>query len=211
VPHPRHEELQRLVDEVDIDGILAIVTLDDIASAWCRYHLLDEPAEDNPDWWAVDLFMTDEFLDDHQRLRDALLRLIEHAPTESVVGCIGAGPLENFVSDDDGDLRWIEANTTANEKLRVALSYVWCDGYVTEATMARLDSVAATPLARRPPRDQWRPELIAFDDASTALSEIAGEDWWSIENPTPAQTAAIEAFLAASNSLLDIADRPEPD
>jgi alkylation response protein AidB-like acyl-CoA dehydrogenase len=63
--HHRHEELQALVDDEDIDGVLRIADLDELAEAWCRYeareHWRDE--DDDPDWWAVEFFMMRSLFD----------------------------------------------------------------------------------------------------------------------------------------------------
>jgi len=79
--------------------------------------------------------------------RAALLKLLEHAP-ESLIALIGAGPLEDFISDDESDLQWLEANAATNERLRSALSMVWVWRRVTPATLSRLEAAARVPLDR---------------------------------------------------------------
>ena len=52
------ERLQQLVDDEDIDAVLALVTVEQIAEAWCRYtENGSERSFGDPDWWAVELLM----------------------------------------------------------------------------------------------------------------------------------------------------------
>jgi len=199
--------LEELIDDEDIDSLLTRVSPDDIAATWCRYHREDHPFEEDawehPDWWAVDLLLTGAVYRDSRVIREVLLKLVEHADVD-VLGSVGAGPLENFVSDDEDDLRWIEAQCAADEKFRTALSGVWCASYVSEATLVRLDAAAGVPLARPMPRDQWPPELIAVDEAEQRLIAIAGEGWGTNENPTAEQLSAQEAYFDATMRMIDV-------
>jgi hypothetical protein len=148
--HVRHEELEGLVDEGDISGVLRIASLDDVAEAWCRYtareHADDE--DDYPDWWAVEFFMMRSLVDARKVHREALLKLLEHAPDDHVIGCIGAGPLEDFVSDDADDLAWIERHAVSNPRLREALAGMWVATLVSEDTLRWLDHAAGKQLPR---------------------------------------------------------------
>ena len=148
------EHLQALVLEEDLDALFALVSLDDVAAAWCRYqntsHTSDD--DDDPDWWAVDLFFTTEIFRRIDVYRSLLLKLVEHAD-ESVLGNIGAGPLESFVCDDPDHLQWLESHCASNPKLRVALAGVWCSNDVSAETLARLDRAAGQPLPRLAPRE----------------------------------------------------------
>jgi hypothetical protein len=150
----RHRVLEQLVDDEDLDAVLAMVTLDEIAVAWCAHR--GRPHDrlsdtDDPDQWASDLFFTDEVFRRADLYRSLLLKLVEHAPSDDLLGAVGAGPLENFVSDDEDDLRWLESHCRTNRGLRIALSGVWCWSDVSNETMHRLDVAAGVPLAR--PRD----------------------------------------------------------
>src|SRR3954470_24487581 len=51
--------LQQLVDEDDLDGLLSIASLADIADAWWRSKLAraGDADADDPDWWATDLWL----------------------------------------------------------------------------------------------------------------------------------------------------------
>ena len=135
--------LQALVSEDDVDRLLTLVSLDDVAAAWCRYasrpHSPDEPG--GPDWWAVDLFYNDEIYRRPELYRALLLTMVDHA-TEAVLGAIGAGPLENFVSNDEDDLLWLERECSTNPKLRIALSGVWFPEFMSEEAVRRLEAAA---------------------------------------------------------------------
>ena len=199
--------LHDLVDDDDIDALLLRVSLDDIAEAWCRYnaaeHDSDEEAWEDPDWWAIELLFGGAFYRDADLIRSILIKLVEHANSDQL-GAIGAGPLENFVSDDEDDLRWIETQCASNEGFRVALSGVWCASSVSTATMERLDAAAGVRLSRPMPREEWPPELIAVRDAETRLLGIAGADWGVAESPTADQLAVQQAYLDALVQMMEV-------
>ena len=141
--------LEALVLDERLDQLFTMVTFDDVAAAWCRYHESKNSAieDKDPNWWAVNLFFTQEIFRRGDLYRALLLKIVEHA-SDAVLGDIGAGPLENFVSDDEDDLRWLEQECSTNPGFRKALSGVWCDTFVSEATMRRLDAAAGTPVGR---------------------------------------------------------------
>lgn len=143
--------LQQLVDDEDLDGLFALVTLDEVAIAWCSYtdrdHGPAQAADDDPEWWAIELFYTTEIFRRSATYRALLLKLVEHG-SDWALGCVGAGPLENFVSDNEGDLQWLERECAVNPKLRTALSGVACSTFVSPQNMDRLDAAAQVPLAR---------------------------------------------------------------
>ena len=153
----RHRVLEELVDEEDLDQLLSLVTLDDIAVAWCSYsERADDSADgdDDPDWWAVALFFSTGIFQRRDIYRALLLKLVEHA-TDPVLDDVGAGPLENFVSNDEDDLVWLEQQCAANSRLRTALSSVWCGKEISANTLRRLGRAAGVELhstAARPHR-----------------------------------------------------------
>ncbi len=203
--------LQSLIEAEDLDRLLELASLDEIAIAWCRYHGTDGSHDDDSDWWAVDLLFTTEIFRRPDLYRELLLKLVDHAEEEGVLGNIGAGPLENFVSDDEDDLRWLEAECRQRPKLRLALSNVWCAGYVTEETLERLDAAAGRRLSRPRPREEWPPALVALDEAKSRLIALAGEDWWSIDRPNPEQTKAIKDYFAAMDNLVGQPEAPDSE
>jgi len=176
----RWRALEGLVDDEDLDALLSLVTLDEIAASWCSYaERPHDPGsdEEDADWWAVQLFFTTELCSRPDLYKALLLKLIEHARSSDVLGAIGAGPLENFVSDDEDDLRWLEQQCETNEGLREALSVVWCWNDATEATMQRMDRAAGVELRRPRPREEWPASLLAVEAAESRLTAIAGRGW----------------------------------
>ena len=149
--HLTPEQLQALVDDEDLDGLLQVVTMDEVAEAWCRYterRERDSDGDADPDWWAIEFFMVRPIFRNGRAYRSALLALLARANTVFLLSCVAAGPLENFVSDDESHLRWLEMEAPRNENLRQALAGVWCYTHVTEATFARLDRAAGQALPR---------------------------------------------------------------
>ncbi len=142
------------------------------------------------------------------------MKLLEHAPDDNVVGCVGAGPLETFVSDDADDLFWIESQARSNPRLRSALAGMWVAHYVTEATLVRLDRAAGTALPRPLPRDEWPPAAREYDDALDMARRHLGDNWWDHigdDDLSPAQDAAMRRMLAAIDRMSAMADRDDAE
>ncbi|MGB3055418.1 MAG: DUF6869 domain-containing protein [Acidimicrobiales bacterium] len=197
--------MQRFVDAEDIDGLLRVVSADDIAMAWHRYTAVPEPKSyDHQDWWAIELFMGREIFQRTELHRHLLLKLVEHGP-EDAIGAVGAGPLEDFVSDDEDDLRWLEDQCTTNQRLQRALRGVWSASYVSAETLARLDAAAGEQLPRPRPESEWLPELLALLTAERRLDDVAGglSEYQEMVSPTDEQQAAAEAYGLALRALLD--------
>ena len=192
------DRLNDLCNRGELDELLALVPLDTVAVTWCRYTErsvaagADGVPDDDPDWWAINFFLSRAFSwHDGDLQRRGLLALVRATVNERVLGCIGA-QLEDFVSDNEDDLLWLDNHE--NESLRIALRHVWADTYVTHATMERLDAAAGQPLARV--RADYVPSLesLAADEARQALFDAAGDDWASVlVNPrTPEERALVE-------------------
>ena len=199
------EILHAHVDAEDVDGLLELVSVGEIAAAWCRYSGREHRDDDeDPDWWAIALFFTREIFRRPALYRSLLVKLVDVA-SDDVLGNVAAGPLENFVSDDEDDLRWLESECARNPRLRTALAGVWCARNVSEQTMRRLDAAAGEPLARPSPRETWRPEVIAVEDAHTRLMDVVGPDWGDIDRIfTPEEQEAIAAYLTALERMFDM-------
>lgn len=194
--------------DADFGELLDDATIEEVAEAWHRYTATPEPDDDHPDWWAIEVLMDSAVYRHPDLIRALLLKLVELAPDEHNLGCVGAGPLENFLSDDEDDLRWIEAECAHNEGLRQALSGVWVDGAVTDETLRRLDAAAGTTLPRRRPREEWPPELIASEQAALAFDEVRSripEDQWE----TSIEVLAAEVEVMRTFGALIARDRPD--
>jgi hypothetical protein len=142
--------LEDLINRGEIDAVLAVVSLDEIAAAWCRDWARDDwnPDEARPDWWASNLLMCPEVRQNSPLMRALILRLLDHADTEDLIGCVGAGPLEDYFCGDEDDLKWIEQQAAQSERFRLAVGHLWVANTVAAGVMARLDRAAGQPLAR---------------------------------------------------------------
>lgn len=143
--HEHDSNRSRHLEEIllsDPDRLLDEVSLADIALAWCCYQERVPETDDDPDWWAVDAWLAGTVLPPDQ-IREGLRLLIETAD-ETVLGMVGAGPLEDFVSDDEGDLRWVEEMAARSRQFRIALRSVWASG-LSEGAAARIDAAAREP------------------------------------------------------------------
>jgi hypothetical protein len=146
------KQLEELLDNDRVDELLALVTIEEIADAWCRYQLrphIDGVEDEDPDWWAVELLMTGSYLDtDERRVRAVLDLVIDRAPDDDVLAVAAAGPLEDFVMEADEDrLQWIERRAEESARFRQALQRVWV-WRLPPALFARVERAAGTPLAR---------------------------------------------------------------
>lgn len=158
--HERSAEFASLVDDERLDDLLAVVTLDEIAEAWHCYHRRGANSFDDPDWWAIEYWMGMAF-EREDLLRAGLLALLE-ASLEEHVSWVGAGPLEAFVWEDEGRLRWIERTAPTSPRLREALRNVYCWGQMEDRSCERLERAAGGPL----PRPRW-PHRGALPPADT--------------------------------------------
>jgi hypothetical protein len=146
------EALERLVDERDLDGLLARVSIDEIADAWWRYqlrHAGDAATHDDGDWWAVELWLSGgPIYESETAVRGGLVALIDRAPERADVGLVGAEPLENFVTNDEDRIVWIEDWARRSDSFKMALANVWVD-HLSPETFDRIEQAAGTQLARR--------------------------------------------------------------
>ena len=151
MPVEQWQEWLAFVEAGRIEELFRRVSLQDVAVAWSR-HTAREFADNDealadPDWWAVELWHSSAWWQQPKAvIRDGLVALVDAAESDEVLGVVGAGPLEEFVSDDEEDVRWIEEVAARKPRFRQALANVWAD--VSEDTWARFDRAAGTPLAR---------------------------------------------------------------
>ncbi len=90
--------------------------------------------------------MDSDFKSGESRHRTLLSLLTERSANDDVLAVVGAGPLEDFVSDDEDRLLWIEKQAAKSGRFRTALRNVWARGYVTAETFDRLQKAAGVPL-----------------------------------------------------------------
>jgi hypothetical protein len=148
--------LQQLVDERRYDELLREVTLDDIARAWIRYQRRnptgDEQGLDDPDWWAVELWMDNErrrgaWWTDEARVRGGILAIVAAAGAHDV-GIIGAGIMELFIANDDDRISWLEEQARDSDMFRRSLANVYVWGSARKHIAERVERAAGVPLPR---------------------------------------------------------------
>lgn len=144
------EHFVELLDNFRVDELLALVTLEEIADAWCAFQLRydsHEITDEDPDWWSVELLMDSTFMSDEARLRAVLDLILDRATEEAIFGVFAAGPLEDFVSGyDDDRLAWIEQRAAESPRFRQALQRIWIWSLPPEV-FARVERAAGAPLA----------------------------------------------------------------
>jgi hypothetical protein len=145
MPHPRSEELCKLALDSDAEGVLSIVTLDEIAQEWCAHLATKFAASDvDPDdpfgwverqralvaaerdrepggeYWPVWFFIMCLPKVPHLQ-RELLLKLVEHAPNDDVLSAIGAGPFEDWLYSSPAEMQWAEAEAWKDPRFQRAL------------------------------------------------------------------------------------------
>jgi hypothetical protein len=110
--------LEAWIENDEIDRVIHAVSDSEIAEAWLRYHRTN----DDDAWWAVALWLSEGWWRHEDLVRRGIIRLIELAKSQYELSIIGASILEMFASDNESDLRWIEARARASERFRYALS-----------------------------------------------------------------------------------------
>jgi hypothetical protein len=147
-------EIIEAAERGDLDGLLALVSLDEIANAWWRYMMRraaegeksDPDWEGDPDGWAIEINYTG-ILEGEDTFRDYLRALAARAPDDDVelLGYFGAGPLEDFITRDEDRLHWIEQEAERSENFRRALATVWVEDFGASIFL-RLQAAARTEL-----------------------------------------------------------------
>ncbi len=134
--------------------MLGLVSPEEVGLAWCRYAtrswgIEEELAwEADPDGWAAELVQTFEFLDNEEFEREFLVTIADAAP-EEILGWVGAGPLWEFLNEEDADqLAWIEAQAARSERFRRALGRVRVSSSASAEAVLRLERAAGVPLKR---------------------------------------------------------------
>jgi hypothetical protein len=170
---PSSGDLQHLVDEGRFDGLLREVTLADVARAWMRYeHRADAEGNtgiDDPDWWAVEVWMDDVWWVDENRVRAGILELVAAAETDLDFGVLGAAVMEMFVADDEERLLWLEKQAGTSEPFRRSLANVWVWGIEADAIAQRAEAAAGVPLPR--PDSTLNAEQVAALDVAKSLRQ----------------------------------------
>ncbi len=150
------KKARQLLDADAIDELLSLVTPEEMALAWCRYatRVVNKELperhewEDDEDGWAAELYHEDEFWANEEFVRAFLVTIADTAPDE-VLGWVGAGPLEDFITEDADRLAWVESQAARSERFRQALANVWI-AELSPETFHRTERAAGVPLHRPP-------------------------------------------------------------
>ena len=142
---PSGREIVAAAERGDLQAARAMVSVDEIADAWWRYTLRTvgaaEDWDTDPDGWASELWHEEVVLRDEEFARDLIRALAERAPTDADMGYLGAGPIEDFATNEDR-LRWIEAEAARSRNFRTALANVYARPSLSEEQNARLRRAA---------------------------------------------------------------------
>jgi len=118
-------ELENAILNEDLDLLLSLVSLDDIAAAWCRDAALSRAATtESPahrDRWAWEFFNMRSLRSRSNLFREVLLKIIDRAE-DDLLCSVGAGPLETFFSSDTDDMAWLADQARRSERFRRAMS-----------------------------------------------------------------------------------------
>lgn len=149
--------LEQLAEREDIDAILQLVGPEEIARAWCRHRLRAESGElpidddNDPDWWSVEIWLSERWSLYREEIRRALHTLVEEVP-EDMLNEVGAGPLEDYLTSRDARaddvVAWVEANAAASQRFRRALGFVRVFGVLPDALADRVERAARVSLPR---------------------------------------------------------------
>jgi hypothetical protein len=121
-----------------------------MADAWWSFKLRfagsEDVADDDPEWWAIELFHPGAPLWEQQDLlRRAVSALADRMPSDADPGVLGAGPVEGIITTRDEDLRWIEEEAARSPRFRAALANVWIEEFGSE-TFLRVQRAAGVDL-----------------------------------------------------------------
>lgn len=103
-------------------------TDEEIVAAWIdfeqRPHTLHEDWIRDRSWWAVEAMM-DLQLHDPARALDVAFQIARTSDTPKVLEMLGAGPLEDLLSEDPTLFDAIAIEAASSPRLRVALRSTW--------------------------------------------------------------------------------------
>jgi hypothetical protein len=146
------KEARRLLDAYANDELIALVTPEEMGLAWCRYAARAVKVEGHLDWeadddgWAAELYHEDEFWANEDFVRAFLVTIATAAP-DDVLGWVGAGPLEDFIREEEDRILWVEEQAERSDRFRTALANVWISD-LSPPTFLRIERAAGVPLDR---------------------------------------------------------------
>jgi len=121
---PVDDHLEAAADRGRITERLGVQRLVD---AWLAFSKGPDGTYPDQHWWATSLFDDIERWADEDLHREIVLRFIDTADDQQIWN-VAAGPLEDFLTDNDERLTWMEQIAAQNPRFRRALAGVWTDG-----------------------------------------------------------------------------------
>ncbi|MDO8390147.1 MAG: hypothetical protein Q7V57_06635 [Actinomycetota bacterium] len=145
--HPR--VLRHLVADGDIDTVLTMMPLAEIAAAWLRHwsRSSGEKGADDPDQWADDLWRSRAWYEGARPRLELVLELIRQAQNDAELRQIAASCLENCICEDEATLQWVEEEAALSPKFRQALTGVWVYDVLSPASFQRVQRAAGAELS----------------------------------------------------------------
>ena len=147
MPNPRSGELQRLVDAGDFEGVLQLVSLDEVAVAWCDHATRGATTGDDADWWAVEFWyvISERGGGDRALRRKVIEALLRRAGDDVLLcGSVGVGPLEDYLPRGEEDIEWLENLAAELPGARVAVGSMWVSELGPDE-VAQLSAIANGP------------------------------------------------------------------
>jgi hypothetical protein len=135
-------DVDALLEDLRIDEVLQIVTPQEVAETWMRYQRDHQESDRWADW----LWMERTWWADEARVRDGILRLVELAVSEEDYCDIAASILEDFATDDESRLDWIERQAAASDRFRLAMRDMWV-WRLPDQAFRRVERAAGVELA----------------------------------------------------------------
>src|SRR5690242_14005221 len=107
-----------------------------------------ETLDEDPDWWAVEMWINFAVWADEQKLREGVLQLVAAADRDGDFDNLSAGVMECIDWTDEDRLQWLEAQCRVSEAFRRSLAngYFW--GEQPDAVVLRVEAAARTRLPR---------------------------------------------------------------
>jgi hypothetical protein len=146
------ERWETLIERGLLDELFDEVTIEQAGEAWHRYHRREletgQTDGDEHDWWAIELAWAISHHGGEDRRRAFIAALVDAAVTEDDFGNVGAGPIEDFISDDESRLAWIEHQAATSVRFRRAMANVYVWGIESDEVAARVERASTTRLPR---------------------------------------------------------------
>jgi hypothetical protein len=150
VPAAKH--IVKLADENNLDGLLALVSIEEMADAWWRYtarwDIADSQGTPLPEWdndpdsWAEQVWQSEVLEQREDVVRAFLHAAAERVPDPNLLGYLGAGPVEDFAANDEDRLCWIEEEATRSPNFRAALANFQAKMKLSDESNARIERAA---------------------------------------------------------------------